>query len=71
MFCSSGHLWWSLFWLIVRFQQSHFIFVLSSKTEVGSAGEQPARDNLVFGINLNSCLWAAIYFKPMPSKTHL
>jgi hypothetical protein len=27
------------------------IFAVSSKTEVGSAGEQPARDSLMFEVN--------------------
>jgi hypothetical protein len=28
-----------------------FIFILSSETEAGSAGEQPARDSLMFEVN--------------------
>jgi len=47
MFCSRGQKWWCLFLYSKQFSKSFFIFTLSSKTEVGSAGEQPARDSLM------------------------
>jgi hypothetical protein len=49
-------------------------FALSNKTEVGSAGEQPARDSLMTGINnkINSRSFVErlFIFVLMPSKTH-
>jgi len=53
-----------------------YIFVLSSKTEAGSAGEQPARDNLR---TIKKSTVRELFLEegsldflgvPMPSKTH-
>jgi len=44
--CSSGQNGWCFFSLFSDLLKLNIIFVLSSKTEVGSSGEQPARDKL-------------------------
>jgi hypothetical protein len=35
------------FWDLLFFNYPLFTFIVSSKTEAGSAGEQPARDSLM------------------------
>ena len=51
MFFPSGQKEWSLFFNMLCFKTVAIIFALSNKTEVGSAGEQPARDSLMTEIN--------------------
>ena len=46
MFCSSGQKEWCLFFHFDYTTKLISTFALSSKTEVGSAGEQPIRDYL-------------------------
>jgi hypothetical protein len=72
---SSGQKECCLFLWIKYLSKVIFKFASSRKTEAGSAGEQPARDNLMLEVNTsNSCsllLGTAIYFwSLMPSKTH-
>ena len=51
VFRRNGQKEWSLFFNMLCFKTVAIIFALSNKTEVGSAGEQPARDSLMTEIN--------------------
>jgi hypothetical protein len=43
----NGVYFYNFYSLIIQLQ----IFVISGKTEAGTAGEQPTRDNLMFEVN--------------------
>ena len=53
-FLSSGQKWCCFVCKLLTLSEYIFTFVISGKTEAGSAGEQPARDSLTADENVES-----------------